>query len=165
MRYRTLFFVLPGLTMAIALTGCGAEKAGDGPAQPSSSGPGWATGATTQSPGQGDGSTTLKVAFKPSAKAPVKTWTLTCDPVGGDHPNAEPACAALAAAAAAGKDPFAPTPKDQACTTIYGGPETSTVTGTWQDKKIDANFSRQDGCQVTRWATLAPLLGEIPRPR
>jgi hypothetical protein len=161
MRYRTLFFVLPGLTMAIALTGCGSEKAASGPTQAPSGG----IGATTEPPARTKETTTLSVAFKPSAKAPVKLWTLTCDPVGGKHPNAKPACAALDKAAATGKDPFAPTPKGQACSMIYGGPETSTVTGTWQGKKINAHFSRQDGCQVTRWAALAPLLGEVARPR
>ncbi|MDX6430231.1 MAG: hypothetical protein QOE54_2597, partial [Streptosporangiaceae bacterium] len=114
---------------------------------------------------QAPSTTTLSVVYKKSAKAAVKTWTLTCDPVSGDHPNAKLACAELDKAAAAGKDPFAPTPKGQACTMIYGGPDTSTVTGTWQGKKIDAHFSRKDGCQVTRWAALAPLLGELPRPR
>ncbi|MCW2888595.1 MAG: hypothetical protein JWL58_5457 [Streptosporangiaceae bacterium] len=165
MRYRTFFFVLPGLAMAIAVTGCGSQKADDGSAGVSSGGAGWATSATSQSPAQAPSTTTLSVVYKKSAKAAVKTWTLTCDPVSGDHPNAKLACAELDKAAAAGKDPFAPTPKGQACTMIYGGPDTSTVTGTWQGKKIDAHFSRKDGCQVTRWAALAPLLGELPRPR
>ncbi|MGI8333558.1 SSI family serine proteinase inhibitor [Actinomadura scrupuli] len=156
--------MLPGLIMGIALTGCGSEKADDPSAGVSSGGPGWGNGEVT--PGQtAQSPTTLSVAYKQSAKAAVKTWTLTCDPVGGDHPNAKLACAELDKAAAAGKDPFAPTPKGQSCTMIYGGPDTSTVTGTWQGKKIDARFSRKDGCQVTRWTALAPLLGELPRPR
>jgi hypothetical protein len=162
MRYRTIFFVLPGLTMAIALAGCGSESAGDGSGSASSGGTG-STGATTPSPPQS--ATTLKVAYRPSAQGAVKTWTLSCDPVSGDHPNAKQACAALAKAAASGKDPFAPTPKNQACSMIYGGPQTSTVTGTWQGKTIDATFGRKDGCQVARWAALAPVLGELPRPR
>jgi hypothetical protein len=165
MRYRTLFFVLAGLIMAIALTGCGSEKADGRPAQTPSVGDGRGTGAVTRSAKPAEGSTKLSVAYQPSAKAPVRTWTLSCDPVGGDHPNATLACAALDAAAAAGKDPFAATPKGQACSMIYGGPETSTVTGSWQDEQIDARFNRKDGCQVIRWTALAPLLGEIPRPR
>jgi hypothetical protein len=160
MRSRTLFFVLAGLAMAITLTGCGSENATGVPPQPPSGSP----GATTEPPAQTK-TTVLSVAYKPSAKEPVKLWTLTCDPVGGTHPNAKPACAALDKAAATGKDPFAPPPKDHGCSMIYGGPQTSTVTGTWKGKKINAHFSRQDGCQIDRWGALAPLVGEIARPR
>src|SRR4051812_9350395 len=43
---------------------------------------------------------------------------------------------------------FAPTPKDVACSMIYGGPETATVKGTLRGKPVDARFSRTDGCQT-----------------
>ena len=36
---------------------------------------------------------------------------------------------------AVGKDPFAPVPKDQTCTFIYGGPATAHVTGTWAGRR------------------------------
>jgi Subtilisin inhibitor-like len=165
MRYRTLFFVLPGLTMAIALTGCGSQQADDGSAGVSSGGAGWSADAVTPSPAPPQSTTTLSVAYRQSATSAVRTWTLSCDPVSGDHPNATLACAALDKAAAAGKDPFAPAAKGHACSMIYGGPETSTVTGTWQGKEIDTSFNRKDGCQVARWAALAPVLGEVARPR
>lgn len=51
----------------------------------------------------------------------------------------------------------------QACTMQYGGPEVATVTGTVGDTKIDAAFSRQDGCAISRWDEASPLwTGEVP---
>jgi hypothetical protein len=164
-RYRTLFFVLPGVTMAIAMAGCGSEQPADRPAEVPPGQASGGTAATAHPPAKPQGSTVLRVAYKQSAETPVRIWTLTCDPVTGDHPNAKPACAALEAAAAARTDPFAPTPHGRPCSMIYGGPESSAVTGSWQNRKIDAHFSRQDGCAVKRWAALAPLLGELARPR
>lgn len=84
------------------------------------------------------------------------TWTLTCADgvVGGDHPDAQNACDAIAAA----KSPWAPVPKDMACTQVYGGAQTATVTGTWGGESVDARFARNDGCQIARWDRIAPLL-------
>jgi hypothetical protein len=53
---------------------------------------------------------------------------------------------------------FAPTPRDVACTQQYGGPETATVTGTLRGETIDAKFSRENGCEIARWAKVEPLL-------
>ncbi|MFN0281631.1 MAG: SSI family serine proteinase inhibitor [Kineosporiaceae bacterium] len=83
------------------------------------------------------------------------TWRLTCDPPGGDHPDAEAACAALAAH---GATALPPVPKDQVCTMVYGGPQTATVTGTWRGERISASFSRTNGCEISRWESLAALL-------
>jgi len=91
---------------------------------------------------------------------PSASYTLTCEPIGGDHPSSDNACAFLAGAAAAGTDPFAPVPDNSACTRIYGGPQTATVTGTWQGQDIDAQFNLQGGCEIDRWQTAAPVLGE-----
>jgi hypothetical protein len=51
------------------------------------------------------------------------------------------------------------------CTMIYGGPETATVTGTWNGKKVDATFNRKNGCELKRWSVLAPLFGSLPPVR
>ncbi len=86
-----------------------------------------------------------------------RTWTLTCSAdgtAGGDHPDAQNACEAVAAA----KAPWAPVPKDMACTQIYGGAQTATVTGTWGGEQVQARYARNDGCQIARWDRLAPLL-------
>ena len=91
---------------------------------------------------------------------PSVSYTLTCEPTGGDHPSPDSACAFLAAAAAAGTNPFAPVPENSACTRIYGGPQTATVTGTWQGEDVDAQFNLQGGCEIDRWQTAAPVLGD-----
>lgn len=75
-------------------------------------------------------------------------WKLTCDPVGGNHPNRKQACALLAKA---GTSLFAPVPKDAACTMIYGGPERVKVTGSVRGKKVNTVFLRSDGCQIARY--------------
>jgi hypothetical protein len=87
----------------------------------------------------------------------TQTWTLTCGTdgtPGGDHPDAAAACTALNALT----DPFRPVPKDMACTMIYGGPQTATVQGRWGGRDVLTTFKRTDGCEITRWNRIAPLL-------
>lgn len=84
--------------------------------------------------------------------------TLTCDPVGGTHPAAAAACAALAEH---GAQALAPTPTDTACTEIYGGAQTATVTGTWRGEEVDASFSRVNGCEIDRWQNLSALFDTV----
>ncbi len=56
-----------------------------------------------------------------------------------------------------------PEPEPAACTMQYGGPEVATVTGTIGDRKVDATFSREDGCAINRFDQAAPLwTGEVP---
>jgi hypothetical protein len=47
--------------------------------------------------------------------------------------------------------PFAPVPKDMACTQVYGGPEEALVRGTYRGRRIWARFNKRDGCQIARW--------------
>ena len=47
--------------------------------------------------------------------------------------------------------PFAPTPKNVACTQIYGGPQKALVTGRFRGTLVRASFSRTDGCELARW--------------
>jgi Subtilisin inhibitor-like len=84
-----------------------------------------------------------------------KTWRLTCDPPGGTHPDPSAACRALETNGAAA---LPAVPKDKACTQIYGGPETATITGTWQGERVISTFARNDGCQINRWKLLEGLL-------
>ncbi|WP_433179130.1 SSI family serine proteinase inhibitor [Actinoallomurus sp. CA-150999] len=149
---------IPGIAAALLLGGCGSGQDNatvkpSGPSTPGSSAPGRA------------GKTRLTITVRDSQTAQAKTRTLTCDPVGGDLAKAKEACAALTAAGAAGQDPFAPTPKNVMCTQIYGGPETATVTGTWNGKKVDSTFSRKNGCEIKRWGTLGVLFGPHPPVR
>ncbi len=76
-----------------------------------------------------------------------KTATVSCD-----APEDCPEIDAL--------DPkvFEPTPGNVACTQQYGGPETATVKGTFKGEQVDANFSRENGCEIARWEDAAPVL-------
>ena len=53
---------------------------------------------------------------------------------------------------------FEPTPGTVACTQQFGGPETAKVTGTFKGDEVDAEFGRQNGCEIARWEDAAPLL-------
>ena len=100
----------------------------------------------------------LTVVVDATGEGATTTYTLTCEPVGGDHPDAEAACAAIAAGG--GTAAFAPTPMDVACTEQWGGPQVATVTGTVGGQAVNAQFSRTNGCEISRWETLAPLFGD-----
>jgi hypothetical protein len=52
---------------------------------------------------------------------------------------------------------------DQACTQIYGGPETATIQGTLNGDPVDASFSRTDGCQIARWQRVRDVLATASR--
>ncbi|MFD3544401.1 SSI family serine proteinase inhibitor [Streptomyces sp. NPDC058655] len=87
-----------------------------------------------------------------------REYRLECDPAGGDHPQAEQACARLDRLAAERRDPFAPVSDRQVCSLQYGGPATARITGTWEGRTVDATFRRTNGCEINRWDELEPLL-------
>jgi hypothetical protein len=91
--------------------------------------------------------TSLHVTVWPNGRGhtPKRTYTLTCAPVGGTLPHR--ASAKLYRL----KAPFAPTPKDMACTEIYGGPQEALVVGRYRGALIRSRFSRKDGCEIARW--------------
>ncbi len=95
----------------------------------------------------------LTVTLRLPDRPPI-VRTLTCDPVGGDHPHAAEACATLASL----DDPFAPTPPGTVATMIYGGPQTATVDGHCGGVPVHASFSRTNGAEIFRWNRIAPLL-------
>lgn len=133
--------VIAAVALVITVAACGDETSP-------------ASAPATTSPG-----TALTITFDANGKGTdVKTWTLTCDPAGGDHPDAVGACAALAAA----KDPFAPLAKDAICTDIYGGPSVATIKGTWRGQPVDARYSRENGCQISRWDAVAKAIPAEP---
>ncbi|MCF1598093.1 SSI family serine proteinase inhibitor [Streptomyces muensis] len=88
-------------------------------------------------------------------------YELSCHPAGGDHPDADGACAALDSGTRWGKDTFAPVPQGSFCTMQYGGAATAHVTGTWAGRPVDARFDRADGCEIARWDRLVPLLPDL----
>ena len=44
------------------------------------------------------------------------------------------------------------------CTQQYGGPETATITGSWQGKPVNSTLSRKNGCEISRWDALKDVL-------
>jgi hypothetical protein len=40
----------------------------------------------------------------------------------------------------------------------YGGPATARITGTWHGRPVDATYKRTDGCEISRWQGLVPVL-------
>jgi hypothetical protein len=108
-------------------------------------------------------STSLNITVWPEGRGmPDKiTRTLRCAPVGGSLPHAAAACAKLARMTR----PFAPTPKNQVCTEIYGGPQEALITGRLRGYSVRATFSRRDGCELGRWNRVAFLFpGAISAP-
>jgi hypothetical protein len=94
-------------------------------------------------------STSLNITVWPhgEGQAGKHVYTLRCAPVGGTLPQPANACTRLART----RRPFAATPKNVACTQIYGGPQEALVTGRFRGALIRARFNRKDGCEIGRW--------------
>ena len=103
----------------------------------------------------------LEVTLWPAGMSgPMEGWTLRCEPAGGTLPAQEQACRRLDEL----EDPFAPVPADVACTQIFGGPEVARVEGSYRGDRVDARFTRHNGCEIARWNRLAFLIapgGEV----
>ena len=108
----------------------------------------------TESPPVTSGASDLVVVID-DGTGKKTTWTLTCNPTGGTHPDPDAACRALQAHGAAALPPVR---KDVACTQIYGGPQKATISGTWQGRPVRSSFSRVNGCEISRWNLLRGLL-------
>ena len=112
----------------------------------------------TPSPSSSEEVTGTSLTVTVNNKERTDEWTVTCDPDGGTHPDPNQVCNFLDLSKQWGKDPFAPVEADRVCTQVYGGPETATVTGTWDGEPVDAEFNRTNGCEITRWSTALPIL-------
>ncbi|WP_216822856.1 SSI family serine proteinase inhibitor [Aeromicrobium sp. A1-2] len=141
--------LLVTLVAAGLLSACGAGSSNDS----AGSEPAGAGDAGT------DATTSLAIVVTPDEGVTPKAYTLTCDPDGGDHPQAEQACAALDAA---GVEVLSPVPADQTCTEVYGGPQVATVRGTYDGVPIDATFNRTNGCEIDRWEQLGTTFFDVP---
>lgn len=142
MRRALPFLVLVGAL----LVGCG-QDSDDEP------------GTDEEAGGGSAAATSITIEVRTDADAEPNVMTLECDPTGGDHPQAQEACDALASA---GADVLEPVPADQSCTMIYGGPQTATVKGTVDGADVDATFTRENGCEVDRWETLGTTFFDVP---
>ncbi|MGX2995862.1 SSI family serine proteinase inhibitor [Streptomyces sp. JNUCC 64] len=100
----------------------------------------------------------LTVVVKGTGRAVDGTYRLECGPAGGTHPQAARACERLAELSSRGSDPFAPVPPYAACSLQHGGGATARITGRWYGRYVDARFSRTDGCEISRWNGLVPVL-------
>jgi hypothetical protein len=89
------------------------------------------------------------------------SYELTCRPAGGTHPQAKRACDRLDRFAADGTDPFAPVSTRSMCTQQHGGGARAKVTGTWRGERVDAAFDRENGCEISRWKDLEPVLPSV----
>ncbi|MFI6579110.1 SSI family serine proteinase inhibitor [Nocardiopsis sp. NPDC050513] len=83
------------------------------------------------------------------------TWTLTCSPVGGDHPDPESACAEIEEV---GTEPFLLDTTDMMCTMQMGGPEVVDVTGHIDGTEIDTEFNKVGGCEIDRFETVSTVI-------
>jgi Subtilisin inhibitor-like len=97
----------------------------------------------------------LKLTLWPNGEAGDSTmWTLRCDPPGGDHPDPEAACAALAAVA----DPFGPVAPPDRCAEIPGGDEAVAVLdGDYRGREVHSRYTRANACVSGRWDRIAPV--------
>jgi hypothetical protein len=130
---------------ALALAGCGGEEeAGDG----SGSGSGTAAPATQ-----------LTVRLDPDGDGPEKAKQARISCEGGSGGSGGPCAAAERLRPA----DFEPTPDDVACTELFGGPQTATISGTLQREQVEGRFSRQDGCEIARWEKVSALLAGAGR--
>ena len=84
---------------------------------------------------------------------PKRTFTLACAPAAGTLPHARAACSKLAAL----QRPFAPTPRQTACTQIYGGPQQALIVGRFRGRAVRSSFNRRNGCEIYRWNRVAFL--------
>lgn len=137
----------------LLLAACGSTTA-DGSAAPD---PSATTGSDSLAAGGGisRADNDLVVEYDAGDGSPPQTWTLTCVGfVDGDHPEAEAACAHLKSLEA----PFTPVPDDAICTEQYGGPQTARVDGLWAGEPVDLALSRTNGCTISQWEGLVPLV-------
>jgi hypothetical protein len=145
---RLAALVIPVLVLTV---GCANQIAETSGPTPGNTMPNTPSEQATPTPTDG---TDLTIVIN-NGSSPTVTWRLTCNPPGGTHPNPEAACRALEANGAVA---LPPVPKDKACTQIYGGPETASMTGTWHGQPVMSRFARNDGCQISRWKLMEGLL-------
>ena len=153
MRIRPGLILTFGVLLAASACGTGGTGPVASPSAPgTSSSPASPSSTGSPIPGTG-GASELRVVVDDGAGS-TTTWTLTCDPAGGDHPDAEQACAAIEGHRSA----LNPVPKDRMCAQVYGGPEKATITGTWRGEEIFAALARTNSCETARWDALVPLV-------
>lgn len=138
------------LSMLVGVLASCADPAG-------SAGSGGSGGGAKGAPSPTTPPTELTISVLADKTAKAEIWTLSCQPAAGTHPKAADACAFVGKSS---PDLLAPVPAGQQCTQIFGGPATATIKGTWSGKPVNAQFARNNGCELARWNKLKALLGE-----
>jgi hypothetical protein len=103
------------------------------------------------------------------AEATELAITLDADGPGGESaetaeitcPGANAPPQACAAIRELPDDPAAPVPLDTPCTEIYGGPDVVELEGTLEGEEVDAELTRENGCEIERFDHFLPLLAAL----
>lgn len=112
-------------------------------------------------PDDGNFNVELQITVIPEPGATPQEYLLQCDgttPSGASNvPDPEEACVLMEESARA---LFFTTPDPTLqCTQQYGGPQTAVVTGTIDNRPVEAELARTNGCEIDRWEAMKPLLG------
>jgi len=169
--------VLPLLVATALLGACGDDPAAPGAAEETTQGPTSGPTAPTEAPSPSaatqvpalptststaqavpeDFLAELTVTYDDGAGS-TQTYDLTCTGAQASGTAPDPAAACSAVAAAGGVDAFAVPSGDVQCTQVFGGPQTAVVSGTVEDEPVSADLARADGCEISRWDDLVPLV-------
>lgn len=103
----------------------------------------------------------LTIRFKADPAAEEHVFRLQSDDgITAASSNLPHPRAALATVQEFGERIFFPEPgPPRLCTQQYGGLQVAVVTGTFHGGRVDCVFRRTDGCEISRWNTMAALLG------
>jgi len=144
-----MLWTLLALALLLVAAGCGSD-AENGTPEVSEDAPKQPSGAETR----------LEITVWPEGEAQgaPQSYTLTCGPAGGNHPDPETACGVLEQVGAAA---FAPVPEDAMCTQQYGGPQEALVRGAIAGELVDARLAYTDGCEIARWDAVSAV---VPLP-
>ena len=111
--------------------------------------------------------TELTVAYTHTGAEVAATYRITClgdtATVDGDEVDvdARAACDALTEPAVQQRITLG-APTDRACTEVYGGEDTATITGRVDDVAVDTTVDRTNGCGIGEWDDL--LAAILPTP-
>ena len=122
------------LAVAAIAAGCGSDDDDEQPAAP----PALADLRVQVDPDGGKGS------------RPARSTTVRCSSA-----QDSPVCDKVAALRLADIEPPS---RATACTELYGGPQTATITGTLRGERLDLKLSRVNGCEIARWEAAGALL-------
>ncbi|WP_017584226.1 SSI family serine proteinase inhibitor [Nocardiopsis valliformis] len=165
MRKHTFATALPTRLAALAALGLLITACGNEPTEVNAPAPETENEAPNEDTAAEDGSAEVELVIERSVSDEdgltaeegfePGEWTLTCAPVGGDHPDPEAACAEIEEA---GTEPFTMDTSDMMCTMQMGGPEVAHVTGHVNGTEIDTEFNKRNGCEIDRFEQVETVL-------